>query len=661
MNLYTKRSKVVKLEFTGNPVDKMHKVASTLYNIQIPPAIESDNSIYWRAIDTILFSSAKESYEQILRAFDDKPRVFKLESCKEKVWAFNADLYSNSVIEIDPEIPVSVSERDKIVLSEIEQIDTELETYINPFQLVSFDHSSVLSSGLTSEIEVWAEKLNILQKLTPREDLTGYEYRESLNERRNRILKQRNYDKLLEEEIYRRKNFPTSIEEIEDALFDIVDTICKQDERLQKVLRRKERRQIQKIWHPATVSCRLRPLQSLPQELGINKPIVTDIEMQCDIVTISGLSLPKVRPWRLLIRHELERELEETMTKQKQEIERLAQKSFSKQISNALTMLQLDPKAAMRKIVQQLQDSLGIQQRQTTENGWTVNDVEFNFIRTLRSENVHEGQSGVGLNVTLEDYIQRRFAKVKHEDRTVTHPDAARIKMLFIGELPAPYIMRPRRTWRDEWEDTKDSVISAAQVANDHLRRNLDRLNAITPGGRVSNDSLVITTEVKSDKKIGSKRKDEPLIDLQRLIAKKDFNALIAPEELIYFPPKKDDIDKEEFVFDQSERKRFEQQLLSDVASAGSIPVHHLHIEEIRRFPVDSPALVNLKKRRDSLLAKYQQETDSMERKRKDEGWFKSLLDNAVKIKDVFPTSAESSDMRLGGSEPAQSRKVKDK
>ena len=545
MDIYTKRKKVVKLELAGNPVEKMHKVASTLYNIQIPQAIESDNSSYWRAIDTLLFSSAKESYEQILRAFDEKPRVFKLESCKEKVWAFNADLNSNSIKEIDSEIPVSVCDTDNINIPEIEQIDTELETFINPFKLVNFDHSSVLSSGLTLEIEVWAEKLNILQKLTPREDLTGYEYRESLNERRSRIIKQRNYDRMLEEEIRRRQNYPTSIEEIEDALFDIVDTVCKQEERLQRVLRRKERRQIQKVWHPATVSCRLRPLQSLPQELGINKPIVTDMEMQCDIVTMSGLSLPRVRPWHLLIRHELERELEDTMFKQKQEIERLAHKSFSKKISNALTMLQLDPKAAMRKIVQQLQESLGIQQRQTNTNTGTVNDAEFDFIRALKSDNVLEDQSGVKVNVTvtLEDYIQRRFAKVKHENRIVNNPDVARIKMLFIGELPAPYVMRPRRTWRDDWADTKDSVISAAQIANDHLRRNLEKLNAIPPGGHVSNDSLVFT-EVQADKKITLKKKDEPLIDLKSLIAKKDFNALIKPEELIYLPPKKDVFDR---------------------------------------------------------------------------------------------------------------------
>ena len=37
------------------------------------------------------------------------------------------------------------------------------------------------------------------------------------------------------------------------------------------------------------------------------------------------------------------------------------------------------------------------------------------------------------------------------------------------------------------------------------------------------------------------------------------------------------------------------------------------------------------------------------------------MLDNAVKIKDVFPTSAESSEMRLGGVEPAQPRKTKEK
>ena len=542
MDSYTKRSKVVKLELAGKAVDKLHKVASTLYDIQFPQTIEAENSTYWRAIDTLLFSSAKESYEQILRAFDEKPRVFKLERCKDKVWAENAREYLNTFVSqsSDQEISVSAADSDKVVITEKEQIDNELETYINPFKMVNFDHSSVSSTGLTSEMEIWVEKMNILQKLTPREDLTGYEYRETLNERRNRILKQRNYDKMLEEEIYRRENYPTPIEEIEDALFDIVDTICKQEERLQKVLRRKERRQIQKVWHPATISCRLRPLQSLLQELGINKPIVTDMETQCEIISVCGLSLPRVRPWHLLIRHELERELAQTMEKQKQEIERLAQKSFSKKYSNALTMLQRDPKAAIRKIIQQLQDSLGIYDRPANINTSTINDAEFDFIRTLKSEPESREQYSFGLNVTLEDYIRRRFAKVVREDKIVNHPDAARMKMLFVGELPAPYIMRPQRTWRDDWEDTKELVISAAHIANDHLKRNLDRGVYSSPLG----DNDTIREAIPDGKLSSKKKKGEPLIDMKRLIAKKDFNALIAPEELVYLPPKKDSLDK---------------------------------------------------------------------------------------------------------------------
>ena len=57
----------------------------------------------------------------------------------------------------------------------------------------------------------------------------------------------------------------------------------------------------------------------------------------------------------------------------------------------------------------------------------------------------------------------------------------------------------------------------------------------------------------------------------------------------------------------------------------------------------------------------YEQEIEKAEKRRKEEGWFKNLLENAVKIKDVFPATAESREVHPDALEPAHRRKAKDK
>ncbi len=73
------------------------------------------------------------------------------------------------------------------------------------------------------------------EKLTPREDLEGYEYRESTEERLFREKKQKEFQVRLKEEVGRREQFPTEIEQVEDVLYDLVDQLCSRIEREERI------------------------------------------------------------------------------------------------------------------------------------------------------------------------------------------------------------------------------------------------------------------------------------------------------------------------------------------------------------------------------------------------------------------------------------------
>ncbi len=90
------------------------------------------------------------------------------------------------------------------------------------------------------------------EKLTPREDLEGYEYRESTEERLFREKKQREFQVRLKEEIRRRETEPTDIEQVEDCLFALVDTLCSRVEHEERVRINAEKKQMRSVYHPNT-------------------------------------------------------------------------------------------------------------------------------------------------------------------------------------------------------------------------------------------------------------------------------------------------------------------------------------------------------------------------------------------------------------------------
>lgn len=100
-------------------------------------------------------------------------------------------------------------------------IEEQLETYLDPFTLIE--------SG--SRVEVWKDKLDLLDKITPREDLDGYEYREDFYEQRYRVSIQEQFQRRMKDEIWRREQYPTDIEQVEDVLYDIVEAIASRQDR----------------------------------------------------------------------------------------------------------------------------------------------------------------------------------------------------------------------------------------------------------------------------------------------------------------------------------------------------------------------------------------------------------------------------------------------
>jgi hypothetical protein len=83
-----------------------------------------------------------------------------------------------------------------------------------------------------------------------RDDFSGYDYKETAEERVERLKAQSAFARKLQDEIRRRLEAPTELEQVEDALFDIVDSIVKTDERQQQLKRRREKARLNRLRNP---------------------------------------------------------------------------------------------------------------------------------------------------------------------------------------------------------------------------------------------------------------------------------------------------------------------------------------------------------------------------------------------------------------------------
>lgn len=88
----TKRLPVLKLEVAdGDVSSKMQQISKTIYKLDQEATVVSRNFQHWRISDETLFGDAKAAYDGIISPFLKQPRVYKLESIKEKVWELSRD------------------------------------------------------------------------------------------------------------------------------------------------------------------------------------------------------------------------------------------------------------------------------------------------------------------------------------------------------------------------------------------------------------------------------------------------------------------------------------------------------------------------------------------------------------------------------------------
>ena len=115
-------------------------------------------------------------------------------------------------------------------------------------------------------------------------------------------------------EIERRETEPNDLEQVEDALFDIVDTIAKRDAKNKWIVNLMKKNEARSSWHPNTLGFRLDPLECIKaagadsDDEGI--PRATDLEFNDNmIVSETGHVIATLMPWNLMDIHEKEREI----------------------------------------------------------------------------------------------------------------------------------------------------------------------------------------------------------------------------------------------------------------------------------------------------------------------------------------------------------------
>ena len=117
----------------------------------------------------------------------------------------------------------------------------------------------------------------------------------------------------MKNEIKRRENEPNDLEQVEDAIFYIIDTIAKRDAKNKWIVSLMKKKEAREAWHPNTLGFRLDPLEPI-QSAGADSddegiPRVTDLDFNENmIISATGHMVATLMPWNLMDIHEKERE-----------------------------------------------------------------------------------------------------------------------------------------------------------------------------------------------------------------------------------------------------------------------------------------------------------------------------------------------------------------
>lgn len=617
----TRRSVFNKLELNGDARQQLEAVQRAIYHVDLSEdllAAPAKNSQHWKTTDDLLYAQAKASYDGITSSFQRSPRVYKLEAVKDKVWA--------SAHPAAPEPPLSATpspkRRRKLneALPPVPQDD--VQTFLDPFAEGRFQ-------------AVWQEKLQLLEKLTPREDLDGYEYREDYEEQAYRFSLQRDFQERLLAEVHRRVDEPTDIEQVEDVLFDIVEIVCEQNDAIERKRRAEELRK-KNLLNPVTQGAKLRPLQRIE---GMNDTlhVLTDMEYVDAVVTSSGHVLPKSIPGQVIAQFRQEQRLlralkEKSIAEQDEE----RRKPLSTKLRTAVLSAKQDLSGSVRKVLRDVLDktlvlpsrplrdkcadliatgSQGLINLAKDPQNVIDSISEYMLDRYDRLVDRAAASQGDGqdalvaapskpvdikdLNLTaLKNEAKRRLQSGVDKldtqgmemmedadlvgDIPLTFPDAVIAKFTLHADPPPAYVFRPKKTMKKELKKFKRKTLVSMAENKARMLKSLEHFMQRTGIKPKPLDDTIKPSAVHAYAGTeAGKRESHEVVYTKKLVGGKDYTGFLLPEHMFVYEEEDEEETDVVFVYDASERKAFEANFLDQLANIACLPSSNFTIEQV--------------------------------------------------------------------------------
>lgn len=613
MSEKTERLTCLKFELTGGLTHQLASVEHGIYNFGVknpasPTKVVVQDSSIWQTTDDILYKNAKQSYDNIINTFTKQPRVYKLASIKERIWKENDDNFarlSSSVGNVVAPPSIQTTKSDKRtspskkkkklkkpdeLTSDVESIDEEsslgkdiLDTVINPFQVGSVG-------------EVWKEKLDILEKLTPREDMEGFEYRENYNEQQYRFSLQNFYAEKMKEEIYRRQQNPTDIEQVEDAIFDVIEKVVTKVEQdaVETVANRVKIFLDQR--HPSTMGCKLKRLPAIENEEGEISYILSDLEHADLTITPAGLGVATHIPNKTLLLHEQEREFEHRLkVREMEDKESLRRMPLTHKLRSAIARAKVDKNEALREVLRGIVDSAlvlpsrplrnafasylkmgqNMLERITTDHRESFQ--EFLFQINDKVENLKQAHNAANYkpNISSAKSLVEEAKKLLREKEEqsnlpsdsnfepslnintfgtspVSLPDAVMVTLKIHYNIPPAYVIRHRRTINLEWEKLSKRARKLAvkyhliddvkKISKENATKKNDAKVTANPhsAGKLTLPDIVntankdtISTAVTGGIVDEDEEEDDEAIPVERLVGSRHFSGYLQLNDMI--------------------------------------------------------------------------------------------------------------------------------
>ena len=583
----TERTPLLKLELTGDVLHQLETVKSKLFvegdQQEVKFTSQALDPLYWPTTDEVLYKDAKTSYDNIYQAFMSEPRVYKLESLKDKIWnASKEELEAQGIYASFGPSPTNKKKKKKKKKGKkvvgftsddsVASTENVEGTYLDPFVEGDFE-------------QVWKEKLQLLEKLTPREDLDGYEYREDYDEQQFRLNLQKDFQERMMQEIKRRVERPTLVEQVEDVLYDMIETIAAEQDRLVQQKKLAKREYFRSLRHPATRESRLKPLLKEEAENGQVIQVVTDLDFADMVVTYGGYIMAPSIPNKVLFQHEQERKImREIQRRQAEEREIARRQPLAQKIRSAVVLAKSDLRSATRQIMRDLIDKTillptepmrekftNILQRglrglvdfgkepEKTINAFTEAMLDTYDLLVEGQKIVKQTKKQLTIDDLLEEARKRqndgKEEQIDDKEESMDlekatpskFPDSVIIKLTLEIEAPPQYVWRPRKTLRSEIKKlTKRAQVTLeknkaklSQQLNNYLKKNDTTLDESFAEGDLASvtESRIEDnkTEIEGVNSEEEYEREEKL-NLRKIVQNPLFEGFIKPEELIIKP-----------------------------------------------------------------------------------------------------------------------------